>query len=49
MDAADYVLRPFTAKERADAEWMIGVAADAVEAIVLIGLDAAQQKFHSAD
>jgi len=49
MDAADYVLRPFSAKERADAEWMIGVAADAVEAIVLIGLEAAQQKFHSAD
>lgn len=49
LDAADYVLRPFAAKERADAQWMIGVAADAVEAIVLIGLEAAQQKFHSAD
>jgi PTH1 family peptidyl-tRNA hydrolase len=49
MDAADYVLRPFAAKERGDAEWMVGVAADAVEAIVLIGLEAAQQKFHSAD
>jgi PTH1 family peptidyl-tRNA hydrolase len=49
MDAADYVLRPFAAKERADAQWMVGVAADAVEAIVLIGLEAAQQRFHSVD
>jgi PTH1 family peptidyl-tRNA hydrolase len=49
MDAADYVLRPFAAKERGDAEWMVGVAADAVEAIVLLGLEAAQQRFHSAD
>lgn len=49
MDAADYVLRPFAAKERGDAEWMIGVAADAVEAIILIGLEAAQQKFHSGE
>ena len=49
MDAADYVLRPFAANEREDARWMIDVAADAVEAVVLVGLEAAQQRFHSAD
>jgi PTH1 family peptidyl-tRNA hydrolase len=49
MDAADYVLRPFAANERDDARWMIGVAADAVEALVLLGLEATQQKFHSAE
>jgi PTH1 family peptidyl-tRNA hydrolase len=49
MDAADYVLRPFAANEREDARWMVDVAADAVEAIVLQGLEAAQREFHSAE
>jgi PTH1 family peptidyl-tRNA hydrolase len=49
LDAAEYVLRPFAAHEREDARWMIDVAADAVEAIVLVGLEAAQRRFHSAD
>jgi PTH1 family peptidyl-tRNA hydrolase len=49
LDAAEYVLRPFAANEREDVRWMIDVAADAVEAIVLVGLEAAQQRFHSAD
>ncbi len=49
MDAADYVLRPFAANERADARWMIDVAADAVEAVVVSGLEPAQLRFHSAD
>ena len=49
LDAAEYVLRPFAASEREDARWMIDVAADAVEAVVLSGLEAAQQRFHSAE
>ena len=49
MDAADYVLRPFAANEREDARWLIDVAADAVEAVVLVGLEGAQQRFHSAE
>ena len=47
MDAADHVLRDFSAVERKDVPWLVDAAADAVEMIVLQGLLAAQQRFHS--
>ena len=46
-DAADYVLRDFSAAERKDLPWLVDAAADAVEMIVTQGLLAAQQRFHS--
>jgi len=48
MDAADYVLRPFSAAERKDLPWLVDQAADAVEALLTDGLEAAQQRFHTA-
>ncbi len=47
MDAADYVLRPFSAAERKGVPMLVDVAADAVEAILADGLEAAQQRFHT--
>jgi len=46
MDAADYVLRDFTATERRELPWLVDAAADAVEMVVTQGLAAAQQRFH---
>lgn len=48
-DTADHVLAPFTSTERKSLEMMIVDAADAVEAVVLEGLTAAQQRFHSRE
>jgi PTH1 family peptidyl-tRNA hydrolase len=47
MDAADHVLRDFTAAEGKDLPWLVDAAADAVEALVLEGLLAAQRRFHA--
>ena len=47
MDAADHVLRDFTAAERKDLPWLVDAAADAAEMVVLQGLLAAQQRFHA--
>jgi PTH1 family peptidyl-tRNA hydrolase len=47
MDAADYVLRDFSSVERKELPFLVGDAADAVEAVVTDGLLAAQQRFHS--
>ncbi|MGO4690869.1 aminoacyl-tRNA hydrolase [Glaciibacter sp. 2TAF33] len=47
QDAADYVLRDFTAAERTTLPNLLTDAADAVEAIAADGLTTAQQKFHS--
>jgi peptidyl-tRNA hydrolase, PTH1 family len=47
MDAADFVLRDFSAAERKELPFLVGDAADAVEMVVTHGLVAAQQKFHS--
>lgn len=47
MDAADYVLRDFSAAERKDLGVVLEEAADAVELLVLRGLLAAQQEVHS--
>jgi PTH1 family peptidyl-tRNA hydrolase len=49
MDPADYVLRPFTAKEQPEIDLMIELAADVVEAFVTEGGPAAQQLTGSAD
>jgi len=47
MDPADFVLKDFSAVERKELPFLVGDAADAVEAIVLEGLLAAQQRFHA--
>jgi len=46
MDPADYVLRDFSAAERKQLPELIGRCADAVEAILALGLAAAQNEFH---
>jgi PTH1 family peptidyl-tRNA hydrolase len=46
MDPADYVLRDFSAVERKDLEFHVDRAADAVDALVREGLDAAQNRFN---
>jgi len=48
QDAADYVLKPFSATERKELDLVIALAADAVEDLVTKGLAEAQQRFHSA-
>jgi PTH1 family peptidyl-tRNA hydrolase len=47
MEAADYVLRDFSAAERKDLPWLVDAAADAVELVVTQGLQAAQLKVHT--
>ncbi|MCQ9369212.1 aminoacyl-tRNA hydrolase [Brevibacterium sp. 91QC2O2] len=47
MDTADYVLQRFSAAERTTLPIFVGELADAVEALVSEGLQAAQQRFHS--
>jgi PTH1 family peptidyl-tRNA hydrolase len=49
QDAADFVLKDFSSTERASLPSLIADAADAVEAIAVDGLTAAQQRFHSPD
>ena len=46
MDPADYVLRDFSAAERKELDYSVDRAADAVEALVLDGLEAAQNRFN---
>ncbi|MDN5687168.1 MAG: aminoacyl-tRNA hydrolase [Brachybacterium sp.] len=48
-DTADHVLAPFSATERRTLELLISDAADAVESVVLEGLTASQQRFHSPE
>jgi PTH1 family peptidyl-tRNA hydrolase len=47
MDPADYVLREFSPAERKELELNVDRAADAVEAVVLDGLEPAQNRFNS--
>ncbi|KRD42993.1 peptidyl-tRNA hydrolase [Cellulomonas sp. Root930] len=47
MDPADYVLRDFAKSELKDLPWLLDQAADAVELVVVDGLEAAQLKFHT--
>lgn len=46
MDAADYVLRDFSAAERRDLGFHVDRCADAVETLLDKGLTAAQNEFH---
>jgi PTH1 family peptidyl-tRNA hydrolase len=46
MDPADYVLKDFSGTERKELAYFIDVCADAVEALVTDGLEAAQNRFH---
>jgi PTH1 family peptidyl-tRNA hydrolase len=46
QDPADFVLRDFGKAEREELPFLLGDAADAVEAIVEVGLTEAQQRFH---
>jgi PTH1 family peptidyl-tRNA hydrolase len=46
QDPADYVLRDFGAAERREVPLVLERAADAVEALVRVGLAAAQNEFH---
>jgi len=47
MDAAAYVLKPFNAAQRKELPFLVDTAADAVEALLSEGLEAAQQRFHT--
>lgn len=47
MDPADFVLRDFSAVERKDLAFVIDKAADATEALLTKGLEAAQNTFHA--
>ncbi|MFD4422677.1 aminoacyl-tRNA hydrolase [Agromyces sp. NPDC058484] len=47
QDAADFVLKDFSGSERQALPNLVSDAADAVEAIVSVGIVAAQQRFHS--
>lgn len=47
QDPADFVLKDFGATERKDLGWVLDRAADAVTALVLDGLEPAQQRFHA--
>lgn len=46
MDTADYVLGRFSAEERKTLPIFVSDLADAVEALTIDGLEAAQQRFH---
>ena len=46
QDPADYVLREFASAERKELPYLIDLAADAAEALVTDGLEAAQNRFH---
>jgi peptidyl-tRNA hydrolase, PTH1 family len=46
QDPADYVLREFTSVERKELPFLVDRAADAVESILVNGLEAAQNEFN---
>jgi PTH1 family peptidyl-tRNA hydrolase len=48
MDPADFVLRDFSSTERKELAFVLDRAADAVEALVANGLEAAQNTFHAS-
>ena len=47
QDPADFVLKNFSGTEAKDLPWLVDRAADAVEAVVVDGLEAAQLRFHT--
>ena len=48
MDAADFVLRDFSPTERKELPFVLDDAADAVESLVVRGLEATQNLYHAA-
>jgi PTH1 family peptidyl-tRNA hydrolase len=46
QDPADYVLQPFAKREEADAAILVDDGADAVRALIVDGLEAAQDRFN---
>jgi len=48
QDPADYVLSDFTSAERKELEFLVDRAADVAEAIVLEGVEWAQNKYHAS-
>ncbi|NEW45184.1 aminoacyl-tRNA hydrolase [Nocardia cyriacigeorgica] len=46
QDPADYVLKPFSAPERKDVPVLVEQAADAVELLLRVGLETAQNQLH---
>ncbi|MEU4652739.1 aminoacyl-tRNA hydrolase [Streptomyces sp. NPDC023723] len=47
MQVADFVLKDFSSAERKELDWFVDRAADAVEALVLEGLERAQSAYNS--
>jgi peptidyl-tRNA hydrolase, PTH1 family len=47
QDPADYVLKRFSGAERTELDFAVDLAADATEALLADGLEAAQNKFHA--
>jgi len=47
MDAAAFVLKPFAGTERKELDWLIDRGADAVQALISDGLDAAQNTYNT--
>jgi PTH1 family peptidyl-tRNA hydrolase len=48
QDPADYVLSDFSAAERKELDFLVDRAADVVEAVVLEGVEWAQNKYHGS-
>jgi PTH1 family peptidyl-tRNA hydrolase len=48
QEVADFVLKNFSSTERKDLDLTLETAADAIEAVLVDGLAAAQQKYHGA-
>jgi PTH1 family peptidyl-tRNA hydrolase len=48
QDPADYVLSDFSSAERKELDFLVDRAADAVELVMLRGLEAAQNQYHAA-
>jgi PTH1 family peptidyl-tRNA hydrolase len=46
QDPADFVLRDFSAVERKELDLLVAEAADATEALLVKGLEAAQNEVH---
>lgn len=46
QDPADYVLKGFSAREKPEVEVQVALAADAVECLMTLGLEAAQNRFN---
>src|SRR3954452_11695534 len=49
QDPADYVLSDFSAAERKELDFLVDRAADVVEAVILDGVEWAQNKYHGSE